>query len=146
VEDVRRILDGLRPPALDEVGLVTALHDRAALLTDRCAGSLTVRVEAPDLLPSLDPETEMAAFRIAEEALTNTVRHSGAGTVVVRLVLDSGRLAVEVSDDGRGLPSVPRQGVGLESMHRRAESLGGSLAITSNDGVRVVALLPVAAT
>jgi signal transduction histidine kinase len=143
VEDVRRILDGLRPPALDEVGLVTALQDRAALLSDRCAGSLTVRVEAPDPLPALDPETEMAAFRIAEEALTNIVRHSGAACAVVRLVVDDGRLTVEVTDDGRGLPSLPRQGVGLESMQRRAESLGGTLDVTSDAGVRVLALLPV---
>jgi signal transduction histidine kinase len=119
------------------------LHDRAALLSDRCAGSLTVRVEAPDPLPALDPETEMAAFRIAEEALTNIVRHSGAACAVVRLVVDDGRLTVEVTDDGCGLPSLRRQGVGLESMQRRAESLGGTLDVTSDVGVRVLALLPV---
>jgi signal transduction histidine kinase len=104
-----------------------------------------VRVEAPDPLPVLDPETEMAAFRIAEEALTNIVRHSGAAFAVVRLVVDDERLTVEVTDDGRGLPSLRRQGVGLESMQRRAESLGGTLAVTSDVGVRVLALLPVGA-
>lgn len=143
VEDVRRILDGLRPPALDEIGLVRAVQARAAVLTDRTAGRLRVEVEVDDPLPHLDPETETAAFRIAEEALTNTVRHSGARRVVVRLAQCGGRLEVEVRDDGRGLPAVPSQGVGLESMHRRAEALGGSLAVTSGAGVRVLARLPV---
>jgi signal transduction histidine kinase len=145
VESVRRILDGLRPPALDQVGLVGALQDRAAALTDRTAGRLTVRVEAPEPLPSLDPETEMAAYRIAEEALTNAVRHSGATGVVVRLLVEDGRFVVDVTDDGCGLPAVPRQGVGLESMQRRVEALGGSISMTSKPGLRVVAQLPVTA-
>jgi signal transduction histidine kinase len=112
------------------------------VLTDRAGGRLVVRVEAPDSLPALDPETEMAAFRIADEALTNTLRHSGAAEVVIALAVEDGQLRVDVSDDGCGLPEVPRQGVGLESMQRRAESLGGSLAVTSSPGVHVLALLP----
>jgi signal transduction histidine kinase len=144
VEEVRRILDGLRPPALDEAGLVTALRHRAADLTERSGGRLTVAIEAPESLPKLDPETEVAAYRIAEEALTNTIRHSAARTVVVRLRALDGGITVEVADDGQGLPSPPRPGVGLDSMQRRAESLGGSLAVSSGTGVRVVAHLPLA--
>jgi signal transduction histidine kinase len=146
VEDVRRILDGLRPPALDELGLTGALRQRAAVLTDRAGGRLVVRVDAPDSLPALEPATEMAAFRIADEALTNTLRHSGASEVVISLAVEEGTLHVDVSDDGCGLPDVPRQGVGLESMQRRAESLGGSLAVTSAAGVRILAVLPGAAS
>jgi signal transduction histidine kinase len=144
VEEVRRILDGLRPPALDEAGLIHALRDRAADLTERSGGRLRVAIEAPDSLPVLDPETEVAAYRIAEEALTNTVRHSAARRVVVRLGALDGAITVEVTDDGQGLPSPTRTGVGFDSMQRRAESLGGSFAVTSDAGVRVVAHLPLA--
>jgi signal transduction histidine kinase len=144
VDEIRRILDGLRPSALDEVGLVAALRERANDLTERSGGRLTVEIQAPSPMPTLDPETEVAAYRISEEALTNSVRHSNASTVVVRLrVIDDG-ISVEVSDDGRGFSPALRRGVGLDSMQQRAESLGGSLAVTADAGVRVLAHLPLA--
>jgi signal transduction histidine kinase len=142
VDGIRRILDDLRPSALDRVGLAAALQDRAAVLTDRSGGRLTVAVEVPEDLPPLDPDIETAAYRIVEEAVTNALRHSGASHVVVRVVAGPDRLELDVCDDGHGLPPVPRQGVGLESMQRRAESLGGSLGVSCHPGVRVVAALP----
>jgi signal transduction histidine kinase len=142
VEEVRRIIDGLRPPALDELGLVTALRQRAESVSLRSGGRLTVRVDAPDRLPPLPSEVEDAAYRIADEALTNVVRHSGATSCVLR-IRARGDLTIDVVDDGRGIASVPRQGVGLDSMRARAESLGGSLELENGHGTRVAARLPV---
>ena len=121
------------------LGLVAALRERAAVLTDRSGGLVVVEVEVEEPLPELDPETETAAYRIAEEALTNSMRHSGASRIVVAGRGACGRLAVRVSDDGCGLPSQTRSGVGLESMQRRAESLGGSFGVRSDGGVHVIA-------
>jgi signal transduction histidine kinase len=142
IEEVRRIIDGLRPPALDQVGLVTALRARAEAINTRAGGRLRVRVEAPDRMPDLPGEVELAAFRIAEEALTNVVRHAGAQECLLRITTEAG-LNIEVRDDGRGLPAVPRQGVGLDSMRRRAEALGGSLRLENGDGTLLAAHLPV---
>jgi signal transduction histidine kinase len=143
VEEVRRIIDGLRPPVLDKLGLVTALRQRAESVTLRSGGRLQVRIDAPDSLPPLSNEVEQAAYRIADEALTNVVRHSGATSCVLR-IRPGDELILEVVDDGCGIPTTPRPGVGLESMRARAEALGGSLQLDNGDGTRVAAHLPLA--
>ena len=141
VEEVRRIIDALRPSALDGRGLVPALRERAATVGLR--RSLTVAVEAPERMPPLPPQVEAAAFRIADEAVNNVVRHAGATRCVVRVIV-SDELTVEVRDDGRGLPDrLPGEGVGLTSMRVRAEELGGSFEVrTGRSGGSVVARLP----
>jgi two-component system, NarL family, sensor kinase len=130
---VRRLVYGLRPPALDELGLVGALRQ----------GPLDVDVRAPEPMPPLPAAVEVAAFRIAQEALTNAARHAGArsATVVIEVASD---LAVEIRDDGRGLAPGHRAGVGLTSMRERATELGGSLEVTGgpSGGVVVRAVLP----
>ena len=104
------------------------------------------RVEAePPPLPELTAAVEVAAYRIAVEAVTNAVRHAGATTC--RVLFDAtgeGTLRIEVVDDGRGLPSGVVPGVGLESMRERAEELGGTIVVEAADGggTRVVARLP----
>ena len=147
--DVRRLVDGLRPPALDELGLVEAVRQQAVRLeAGGTAGTPAITVEArPQPLPELTAAVEVAAFRIALEALTNAVRHASATTCSVSLVAtDEGTLQLEVVDDGRGLPSVPVPGVGLESMRERAEELGGTFVVEAGavGGTRVVARLPLA--
>ena len=126
--DVRRLVDGLRPPALDELGLLGAIGQQAARLDDgtgRESGSATIRVECePPSLPDLPAAVEVAAYRITVEAMTNAVRHAGARLCRVRLEASS-QLTIEVTDDGRGLPSPLPSGTGLESMRERAEELGG---------------------
>ncbi|SDE57148.1 sensor histidine kinase [Pseudonocardia oroxyli] len=132
IADVRRIVYGLRPPALDELGLVEALRRHAAQLP-------AVTVVAPEL-PPLPAAVESIAYRIAVEALTNAVRH-GAGPVEVRLDLTD-HLQLTVSDAGPPGP-VWRPGVGLTSMRERAAELGGTLdAGPTPTGGRVVAHLP----
>ena len=108
---------------------------------------LSVSVDAPESLPALPAAVEVAAYRIAGEALANVVRHAGARSCVVRLSSGDGELRLEVSDDGVGLPppgGSRSAGVGLHSMRERAEELGGSLRIEASPagGTRVLARLP----
>jgi signal transduction histidine kinase len=144
VTDLRRVVYALRPPALDQLGLAGALAQQAATLSMGDA-RLTCDVAAPDPMPPLPAAVEVAAFRIAQEALTNVARHSQARRAVVSIAVDSA-LRLEVRDDGVGLPEDPRTGVGLTSMRERSTELGGSLQIAPADGggtlVRVLLPLP----
>jgi signal transduction histidine kinase len=147
VTDIRRLVYGLRPPALDDLGLLGALGENAAQYS---AKGLSVSVEAPERLPPLSAAVEVACYRIAQEALTNVVRHAEASTCTVYLAIDEASvLQLEVRDDGRGIPhlqenSSVRTGVGLTSMRERASELGGSLLVEPlpEGGTRVCARLP----
>ena len=141
VADVRRLVDALRPPAIDEVGLVGALRLAADRLESPGAPELVV--EADGGLPELPAAVEVAAYRIGTEAMTNAVRHAGAASCSVRLV-GGADLTVVVEDDGRGFPTSPRAGVGLTSMRERAAELGGECRVEPRPGggTRVVARLP----
>ncbi len=130
--DIRRLVYGLRPPALDELGLLAAI--RQAAQADQAG--LRVTVNAPDSLPPLPAAVEVAAYRIAQEALTNVVRHAGANACEISLTLDetSNLLRLRIADDGQGLPADVSAGVGLLSMRERAEELGGRWRIDARDG------------
>jgi signal transduction histidine kinase len=144
VGDVRRLVYDLRPPALDELGLVEAVRERASRYSAHEEG-FRVKVEAPDELPPLPAAVEVAAYRIVQEALTNVSRHAKARSCTVRLACPNGRtLEVEVTDDGVGLPDTPEGGVGLSSMRERAVELGGACEtmLASPSGTRVFARLP----
>lgn len=141
VGDVRRLAYDLRPPALDDLGLVEAVKERAA----RFGPESRVTVEATALPETLPAAVEVAAYRIVQEALMNVSRHAGASTCNIRLACAGSRaLEVEVTDDGIGLPDAPGQGVGLRSMRERAAELGGICEIgrASACGTRVFARLP----
>jgi len=146
LSDVRRIVDDLRPPALDELGLVGALRQRADQLAWRPDGrAITVRLEVPDSLPPLPAAVEVAAYRIATEALTNVARHTSARRAVVD-VRCKGALEVEVTDDGR-TDGTWTPGIGLTGMRERASELGGLFeAGPCSLGGRVFVSLPLAAT
>jgi len=144
VGDVRRLVYDLRPPALDELGLVEAVRERASRYGTHEEG-FRVEVEAPDELPPLPAAVEVAAYRIVQEALTNVSRHAKARSCTVRLTCPNGRaLEVEVADDGVGLPDTPEGGVGLSSMRERAAELGGTCEImqAAPSGTRLFARLP----
>ena len=146
LEEVRRISRGLRPPALDELGLMPALRAQATNLT--VDGGLELRVEGPRELPPLPAAVEAAAYWIALEAMTNVGRHSEATHCLVRVRLGDA-LDVEVEDDGVGIrPGTPR-GVGLTAMHERATEVGGTFAVEPRAdaaGTKVVAHLPLPAS
>jgi signal transduction histidine kinase len=148
VEDVRRIIDELRPAALEDAGLVQALRERAASLAVRSSPALVIEVHAPEPMPELPGPVEVAAFRIAEEAMTNVVRHARASRCDVRVEAGSA-LVLSVSDDGIGLPGQTRpDGIGLTSIRQRAADLGGQCTVTARkpDGVMVWARLPLEVT
>ena len=140
--DVRRLVDNLRPPALDELGLVGALRQRADQLAWRADGqSVRVRLDVPEEVPSLPAAIEVATYRIATEALTNVVRHSQATGATVRLRCNE-RLELSITDDGPPNGSWP-PGVGLDAMRERAAELGGSFqAGPTPTGGQVVASFP----
>lgn len=142
--DVRRLVQGLRPPALDDLGLLAALDQQAERLS---SPDLAVTVDAEEV-PPLSAAVEVAAYRIASEALTNTSRHARARHAAVRLVGQPHALLVEVCDDGAGIDPDVVAGVGLRSIRERAEELGGRTEITcpSAGGTRVRAWLPMTPT
>lgn len=137
--EVRRLVHGLRPPALDDVGLVRALEQQAALV----APGVDVRVEASGDLGALSAAVEVAAFRVAAEAMTNVGRHARATRATIRAAAGADALALDVEDDGVGIPPGTPAGVGLVSLRERAAELGGTCEVVSGpDGTRVCARFP----
>src|ERR671917_626363 len=142
ISDIRRLVYDLRPPALDDLGLVAALHQ----LAERYGAEgeqLRVSVEAPDDLPHLPAAVEGAIYRIAQEALTNVVRHARAQKCVVRLAVDED-VTLEIVDNGVGIPAERTAGVGLSSMYERTAELGGRCVVEPSPevGTRVSVRLP----
>jgi signal transduction histidine kinase len=140
VEAVRQLAYGLRPAALDELGLVGALREEGGRL-----GPVKVTIDAPETLPALPSSVEVAAYRIAAEALTNVVRHSDATLASVRLITADGTLKMIITDDGSSsAPWAP--GLGLTSIQLRASEVGGACqAGPTAEGGRVAATLPLRA-
>jgi signal transduction histidine kinase len=138
--DLRRVIDDLRPPALDELGLVGAVEE---MVLRYRTGRVRMHLQAISL-PALPAAVEVAAYRIVAEALTNVVRHAAASTCEICLRLD-GDLLLEVADDGTGVRMGPNAGIGLVSMRERASEIGGCCEIEPRPGggTRVRARLPV---
>jgi signal transduction histidine kinase len=132
VLDVRRVVEGLRPPALDELGLTGAVEDFAQRLTDQAR--LPIEVHAPSPMPLLPAAVEVAAYRVAQEALTNAVRHSQATECSVNVEAHNGELWVRVRDNGTGLVQARPGGIGLAGMHERASEIGGTLLLSAQPG------------
>ncbi|MFC4061335.1 sensor histidine kinase [Planomonospora corallina] len=138
IGEVRELVYGLRPPALDDLGLEGALR----AVTEVPGTRVDVAVDGP--LTGLPAAVEVAAYRIAQEALTNVRRHAGAERATLRLRRLPGELRVEVCDDGVGLPDRPDAGLGLISMRERAAEVGGSCELSRppGGGTVVTARLP----
>jgi signal transduction histidine kinase len=160
VAEMRRLIYGLRPPALDDLGLIPSIRQQAQSqgMADLPTSTKTNKrwenrplfsVEVPEELPPLPAAVEVACYRITQEAMTNVARHARAKTCHVRLSVDRGAgvLVVEITDDGVGIPGKRSAGVGLSSMRERAEELGGMLAVEPGPqgGTRVLARLPLPA-
>ena len=144
--DVRHLVYGLRPPALDELGLVGALRQHAVRFSIDPEG-VDVAVAAPADLPALPAAVEVAAYRIGQEALENVRKHSRARTCELAVALEGSSLHLEVRDDGEGLSGSGSAGVGLLAMRERAAELGGTCSVESTGrGTCVRAVLPVTMT
>jgi signal transduction histidine kinase len=135
-------VENLRPPALDELGLVAAIQQLAEPWGSR------VRVVAPGTLPALPAATEVAAYRIVAEAMANAVRHSGCDDCLVTVTGEDGWLRLEIRDDGTGLLPDAAAGVGLQSIRERAGEVGGRLEMSERPGGGTVVLtrLPLVTT
>jgi signal transduction histidine kinase len=140
-EEVRRVIDDLRPSALDSA----ALGEAIGLAADRVAAQVSVELDGD--LETLPPDVASTAYRIAAEALTNVARHSGATSCWVRVGRVPQGVALSVRDNGRGIPDQGSTvGLGLDSMRRRAAVIGGHVTVrpVEPSGTEVSAMLPVA--
>ncbi len=139
-EDVRRLVYDLRPPALDDLGLIGALEAQIQRFEP---GNMQIRLSVPDTLPSLPAAVEVACYLISQEALNNVMRHSGASTCKITLSVNE-VLHLEIQDNGTGIQSERGSGVGLHSMRQRAQELGGSFKIESRlgEGTIIIVQLP----
>jgi two-component system NarL family sensor kinase len=144
--DIRRLVYELRPPALDSLGLAGALHEYAMVQSRRADGEpLEILLDAPEPLGELPAAVEVAAYRIATEALTNVTRHSSATSATVSVRVADSMLHVSVHDDGVNVGGGWQPGVGLTSIRERAAELGGSCIIRHDrTGGRVDVRLPLA--
>ena len=143
VAEVRRIVDGLRPPAVDDLGLFGAIAELGRDLAD--GSGLTVTLDLPDQPPELPAAVEVAAYRVTQEALTNVVRHARASRCRVTGSLSDDDLVIEIVDDGCG-GARASTGLGIPGMHDRAGEIGGSVELATQDaGTAVTLRLPLKA-
>jgi signal transduction histidine kinase len=137
--EIRRLVYDLRPPMLDDLGLV------AAIKHIKLPGSaLRLEVVAPEPMPPLPAATEVAVYRIASEAIHNVVKHAQAACCKVVIDVEAATLVLNVSDDGQSPAISPPSGIGLQSMQERAAELGGTFSIHAGEGggTRVEVRLP----
>jgi two-component system sensor histidine kinase UhpB len=133
LDDIRRISRQLRPEALDDLGLVNALIALSARVSQQ--GAVTIERRLSPNLPNLTEELELVIYRVAQEALTNVLRHAGADRCVLSLTAEGDVIELTVTDDGRGLPEeLGSETIGIEGMRERALLVGGSLSIGASSG------------
>jgi len=142
VAEIRRLVYALRPPVLDEFGLVSAIREHVAQYTG--PNGLQVTFDITEPLPPLPAAVEVAAYRIALEAFTNIINHAQANTCQMKIKVEQNSLLIEISDNGKGLSPNMRSGVGLTSMRERVAELGGEFMIenSSTGGTHLKARLP----
>lgn len=141
IADIRRLVYDLRPPALDQLGLISAIQEQ--INSHILKNGLEISLETPPTLPWLPAAVELAAYRIVTEALHNVVRHAEASHCIVRLTVNDS-LKIEIQDDGQGIPAGTSPGIGLSSIRERANELGGSchLESSSTTGTQIFVHLP----
>lgn len=141
--EIRRLVYALRPPVLDEFGLVSAIREHVAQYSGPSGLSISFDVTEP--MPPLPAAVEVAAYRIALEAFTNIINHAQATACHIKVRVEDSSLVLEVADNGKGILSNKRSGVGLTSMRERAAELGGEYFIENVPvgGTRVGARLPI---
>lgn len=141
VTDVRRLVHGLRPPALDQLGLVEAIRD----LARHQSTGLVMEISVPDGgLPRLPAAVEVHAYRILLEAWNNALKHAQASCFLIKFQTEANMLVISIQDDGIGMPEEYRSGVGLRSIRARAQEIGGELRVepVQPHGTSITAKLP----
>ncbi len=149
IGDIRRLVHGLRPPSLDELGLEGALRARLARFetggVDADQSRLAVSLDFTDDPGVLPAAIDVAIYRIVEESVTNVVKHAQASRVIVSLRPQAGSIELSIVDNGIGLPETIVSGVGMQSMRERVSELGGRFAIQPDPdkGTEVLAWFPI---
>jgi len=143
VSEIRRLVYALRPPVLDEFGLLSAIREYVAQYSG--PNGMTITFDVTEPLPSLPAAVEVAAYRIALESFTNIIKHAEANACQIKIKIENRTLLMEISDNGKGLSAGSRAGVGRTSMHERAAELGGECVIENipTGGTHVSARLPI---
>jgi signal transduction histidine kinase len=143
VAEVRRLVYALRPPVLDEFGLVSAIREYVAPYAGPNGLQITFDVTEP--MPPLPAAVEVATYRVALEAFTNIIKHAQATTCHIKIKAENNSLLLEVTDNGKGLSPNQHTGVGLTSMRERAAELGGECVVENirAGGMRVIAQIPI---
>ena len=147
IRSIREVTTELRPPLLDDLGLMPAL--RALVRSFAEQTSIDITFEAPIQEPVLSPDASLALFRALQEALSNVVRHSGATSVRVRVTIQDGALALVVRDNGRGFDAVTAEAgrggssLGLAGMRERIGALHGSVTLSSGAGASITVSVPI---
>lgn len=139
IEEVRRIAQRLRPELLDHLGLAAALADFGDRLAERTG--LRVDSQLKRDLPPLSYQQELVVYRVAQEALTNVVRHSGSEEVEIHLARSDGELLVRVADRGRGFTGAGDEGHGIQGMYERALLIDATVSVEERPGGGVVVSL-----
>jgi signal transduction histidine kinase len=144
IAEIRRIVYGLRPRALDELGLIGAVRQQVSHMHTADGRALVVTIHGPDDLPELPAAVEVAAYRMTVEAVTNVARHSGVAEATITFCLTPGPvLEIEVRDHGHSTTTWT-PGVGLRSMRDRVEQIGGTLTVHATpNGAAITAEIPV---
>lgn len=139
--DLRRIVHNLRPPALDQFGLLSAFRQYLATAQD---ANLQIELDAPEQLPALPAAVKVAAYHILLEALANVIRHAQAQRCIITLQIADAQLTLTICDDGKGLSPDHVAGVGLRSMRERAEEVGGGFTVraSTSGGTQITDHLP----
>ena len=149
IEELHRIIFDLRPSVLDDLGLLSAIRWYAERHLER--RGISVRCEFSGFGGRLMPELETALFRVAQEAITNIAKHSGAETVLIQGLERDGRITIEIEDDGKGFspeslppPAARERGLGLMGMRERVELFGGTIELDSapGSGTRIAVSVP----
>jgi len=144
LDEIRRIARELRPEALEDLGLINALIALSSRISQQ--GGVMIERRFADDLPDLSEELELVVYRVAQEALTNVIRHSEASRALIELNSADGKIALKISDNGQGIPTSPAaESVGIEGMRERALLVGGTLTIESAPGAGTTVLLRVPA-
>jgi len=142
LEEIRRIARMLRPEALDDLGLASALHVLGERIAEHSELDVDVRVQPG--LPEFGDDAELVVYRVAQEALTNVARHAHAHRAQVKLELSGGHPLLQIEDDGRGFPGEGNEGGGVRGMRERAVLIGATLRLGPSPlgGARVTLELP----